>query len=197
MEVVAVVSTERLRPKQQRFVDEYLVDLNATQAAIRAGYSLKTAGSIGFDLLKKPEIQVALAEQGAVVAERNEITQDMIIREYARIAFASSSSVMSWDADGVKLKNSEELTEDEVAAVAEVSQTKTKDGGTIRLKLHDKKGALDSLAARLWPMIERSEQLNLNVNVDLMKMVEIIKRLKLTPEQLDEWQRILDQGGQG
>ena len=49
-----------LSAKQQRFVDEYLVDLNATQAAIRAGYSEKTAGAQGFDLLKKPEIEAPL-----------------------------------------------------------------------------------------------------------------------------------------
>ena len=48
---------KKLTPKQQRFIDEYLVDLNATQAAIRAGYSAKTAYSIGIENLKKPEIQ--------------------------------------------------------------------------------------------------------------------------------------------
>jgi len=51
-----------LTPKQQRFVEEYLIDLNATQAAIRAGYSEKTAYSVGHENLKKPEIQKAIEE---------------------------------------------------------------------------------------------------------------------------------------
>lgn len=51
-----------LTDKQQRFVDEYLIDLNATQAAIRAGYSEKTAYSVGHENLKKPEIQKAIQE---------------------------------------------------------------------------------------------------------------------------------------
>ncbi len=50
----------QLRLKQQTFVEEYLVDLNATQAALRAGYSPKTAGAIGFNLLKKVEVQDAI-----------------------------------------------------------------------------------------------------------------------------------------
>lgn len=56
-----------LNDKQRRFVDEYLVDLNATQAAIRAGYSPKTAGSQAFDLLKKPEIHEYIEERRAPV----------------------------------------------------------------------------------------------------------------------------------
>ena len=54
------MTDKKLKPKQQRFVDEYLIDLNATQAAIRTGYSEKTAGQIGHELLKKPEIAIAL-----------------------------------------------------------------------------------------------------------------------------------------
>ena len=69
-----------MTPKQQRFVDEYLIDLNATQAAIRAGYSAKTAGQIGDELLKKPEIanlvQAAMDERSA----RTEITADYVLQ---------------------------------------------------------------------------------------------------------------------
>ena len=71
---------KKLTPKQQRFVDEYLVDLNATQAAIRAGYSAKTAGSIGQRLLKKVEIQAELAAAMAARGERTEITADYVLR---------------------------------------------------------------------------------------------------------------------
>ena len=71
---------EKLTAKQKAFVDEYLVDLNATQAARRAGYSAKTAGSIGQRLLKKVEIQTALATAQAAREERTEITADYVLR---------------------------------------------------------------------------------------------------------------------
>lgn len=68
-----------LTSKQRLFVKEYLVDLNATQAAIRAGYSKKTAGQIGEQNLKKLEIQQALTEAIQARAERVEITQDYVL----------------------------------------------------------------------------------------------------------------------
>lgn len=70
-----------LNARQKRFVDEYLIDLNATQAAIRSGYSEKTAYSIGFENLKKPDIQAAIHSAQKKLAERNEITQDSLIKE--------------------------------------------------------------------------------------------------------------------
>lgn len=77
----------KLTPKQERFVQEYLVDLNATAAAIRAGYSKKTANRIASENLSKPDIQIAIQEAQKARQERTEITQDMVIRECARLAF--------------------------------------------------------------------------------------------------------------
>lgn len=70
-----------LTDKQRRFVDEYLVDLNATQAAIRAGYSKKTAGQIGEQNLKKLEIAAAIQKAQAARAKRTEVTQDEVIKD--------------------------------------------------------------------------------------------------------------------
>ena len=69
-----------LTPKQQRFVDEYLIDLNATQAAIRSGYSPKTAYSIGDENLKKPEIKKAIEQAQQERQKRTLVTQDDVIR---------------------------------------------------------------------------------------------------------------------
>lgn len=91
-------------PKQRRFVEEYLVDLNATQAAIRAGYSRKTAASIGEENLRKPEIQAAIKAAMTARQERTEITQDRVIAELAKIAFGDSRNVMSRGSSGVELK---------------------------------------------------------------------------------------------
>lgn len=70
-----------LTDKQRRFVDEYLVDLNATQAAIRAGYSEKTAYSIGNENLSKPEIAEAVHQAQAARVKRTEVTQDEVIND--------------------------------------------------------------------------------------------------------------------
>ena len=78
----------KLTPKQERFVQEYLVDLNALQAAIRAGYSKDTAGAIGHENLKKPEIQAAIAKARQEQQERTQITADSVVKEVALIAFA-------------------------------------------------------------------------------------------------------------
>lgn len=70
----------KLTDKQKRFVEEYLVDLNATQAAIRAGYSEQTGYSIGQRLLKKVEVQEAIQQAQNKRSERTQITQDEVIR---------------------------------------------------------------------------------------------------------------------
>lgn len=69
-----------LNDKQQRFVDEYLKDLNATQAAIRAGYSAKTAYAIAEKLLRKVEIQQAVQDAKQARSKRTEITQDRVLQ---------------------------------------------------------------------------------------------------------------------
>ena len=71
----------KLTEKQQRFVDEYLIDLNATQAAIRAGYSVKTADAIGCENLTKPNIQQAIAKHMAERSRRTGVNQDRVVLE--------------------------------------------------------------------------------------------------------------------
>lgn len=80
-----------LTERQARFVAEYLVDLNATEAAKRAGYSEKTAYSIGFENLRKPEIQGAIQAAMAQREKRTAITQDRVLQELARVAFANGT----------------------------------------------------------------------------------------------------------
>lgn len=76
----------KLTPKQQRFVDEYLIDLNATQAAIRAGYSPKTARQIGEQNLSKLDIQQAIEQAKAERSERTKITQDEVLKMWHDLA---------------------------------------------------------------------------------------------------------------
>lgn len=139
----------KLTDKQQIFVQEYLVDLNATQAALRAKYSPKNAHRIGWQLLEKTRIREAIQAAMDRRAARTEITADRVLKEYARLAFADMRSFMDWTTASVEFIPAADLSDDDAACVAEISQTITEHGGTLRLKLHDKKGALDALARHL------------------------------------------------
>lgn len=168
----------KLTAKQERFVEEYLVDLNATQAAIRAGYSEKTAQQIGTENLSKPVIADAVAQAQKERAERNEITQDMVLQEYAKIAFHDIRKVTRWGRNPVdeasdnaapnglnmypvSLIPSEEIDDDTASAVQEISLTQT----GIKIKMHDKKGALDSIAKHLGMFVDRVEHSGLTVTI--------------------------------
>ncbi|WBF05185.1 terminase small subunit [Burkholderia phage CSP3] len=85
-----------LTDKQQAFVDEYLVDLNATKAAIRAGYSPKTAQEQSSRMLSKPHVQKAIAEAKARRAERTEIDQDRIVRELWNVLTADANGLIEY-----------------------------------------------------------------------------------------------------
>lgn len=153
-----------LTAKQQRFVDEYLIDLNATQAAIRAGYSEKTARSISNENLTKPDIQAAIEKGMQARSGRVEITQDMVLRELAKIGFSDIRKVVRWgetqvrmvDGEddgpedmvpyhGLALIDSTEIDDNTAGAIAEVSQGKE----GLKVKLHDKKGALVDIGRHL------------------------------------------------
>ena len=78
------------------FCAEYLIDLNATQAAIRAGYSKKTAYSMGQENLKKPELQEKIQNAMAERSKRTEINQDRVLEEIAEIAFEGKGGLEEW-----------------------------------------------------------------------------------------------------
>jgi len=162
-----------MTPKQEAFVREYLIDLNATQAAIRAGYSADTAGSQGHDLLKKPEIVASIANAQAKRSARTEITQDMVIRELAKIGFADMRKLLKWTgnqprmdldaaeesgeveisaANFIRLFDSDELDDEIVGAISEISQTRD---GALKVKLHDKQAALVNIGKHLGMFKER------------------------------------------
>jgi len=118
----------KLTPKQERFVAEYLIDLNATQAAIRTGYSAKTAASQGARLLKQGGVARAVQAAQQARAVRTEITQDRVLQELARIAFFDIRRL--YRADG-SMKDPCELDADTAAALAsiEVKEELERGGG--------------------------------------------------------------------
>lgn len=138
-----------LRDKHEFFCREYLLDLNVTQAAIRAGYSPHTAGSQGHDLLKKPEILCRIEELKRERLAASKVTAERVIQELARIAFVDIRRVTGFGPDGVKLKQDSDLEEDHAAAISEVTQTVTENGGSLKVKMHSKEKALELLCRHL------------------------------------------------
>ena len=104
----------KLTKKNEVFCEEYLIDLNATQAAIRAGYSVDSAGSIGSELLKKPEIRARVDKAMADRSKRTGINADRVLRELGRLAFVDPSAVIDMTTAEVK----PDATLDDRAAIA-------------------------------------------------------------------------------
>lgn len=146
---MAKAKAKKLTAQQQRFVDEYLIDLNATQAAIRAGYSAKTAQEQSARLLSNVMVQDSVSKAVDRRSKETGITQKRVLVELARVAFGDIRKVMSWGEDGVTLKESSELSDDDAAIVSEVSETITEKGSNLKLKTHDKLRALEMVGRHL------------------------------------------------
>jgi phage terminase small subunit len=152
-----------LTQKALRFAREYLVDLNATQAAIRAGYSEKTAYSIGQELLKKPEIAALVQEGQAKRAMRTQVTVDRVLEEAARIAFVD---IRDFYDDQGRLKDPKTWSEHQAAAVASIEsfeeytgrgEDREAIGMARKIKLWDKRAQLETLFKHLGMLKERVE----------------------------------------
>lgn len=131
--------------KQERFVEEYLVDLNATQAAIRAGYSPASAQQISSEMMSKPVVRARIDTAMAELSKRTGVSQERVIRELAKVAFVNPTDVI--DFESAKLLDS--ATSDDTAAIAsvKVKTIPTADGlGVEReIKVADKLKALELL----------------------------------------------------
>ncbi len=152
----------KLTAKQEMFVQEYLIDLNATQAAIRAGYSTATAKEIGCENLTKLNIRARIDEALAERSKRTGINQDRVLREIARIAFVNAENVINPNDATVK----EDASEDDTAAIASV-KVKTVSGDEFdsterEIKFADKLKALELLGKHLGMFKDKVEVSVLN-----------------------------------
>lgn len=137
---------KKLSVKQRRFVDEYLIDYNGRLAACRAGYAQKSAGTTAARLLAMPEIVQEVSARQAQRIQRTEITQDAVVRELAAVGFATLKDVCTWDDGHLTLRNSQDIDSTQAASIAEITETATSRGGTVRVKQHSKLKALEMLA---------------------------------------------------
>lgn len=150
----------RMTKKQKLFVEEYLIDLNATQAAIRAGYSVDSAKEIGCENLTKPNIQEAVAKAMAERSKRTGVSQDRVIQELAKLAFINIADVVDLETGLIK----ESATAEDLACIQSIKIKPTEFGEEREIKFYDKKGSLESLGKHLG-MYDNKLNVNLNVPV--------------------------------
>ena len=165
-----------LTDKQIKFCEEYLIDLNATQSAIRAGYSRNSAMEQGYQLLQKTSVTEYLAKRQAELQQATGITQKRVLEEYAKVAFLDIRKF--YTVDGA-LKSIHELDDDSAGALAGVEVYEEKAGNdaeemvlgtTKKIKTYDKVKALDSLGRHLGLFGKDNEQLKPVVNITGMKV---------------------------
>lgn len=161
----------KLTAKQKKFVEEYLIDLNATQAAIRAGYSTESAKEIGCENLTKPNVKAEIDKAIAERSRRTGINQDRVLRELAKIAFVNPGDVINLNQATVK----SDAKEEDLAAIASVKikNIPTEDGEITEreIKLCDKLKALDLLGKHLG-IYDKHESEDKNLTITIQKASE-------------------------
>ncbi|MFD5022301.1 terminase small subunit [Paenibacillus sp. NPDC058367] len=148
-------SKSGLTAMQQLFVKEYLVDLNATQAAIRAGYSANTATEQSSRLLANVKVQKAVQEAMARREKRTDITAERVLSELGKIAFSDLNAFIEVSEDGkITVKPSNQL---DGTVLSEISESITTNGRTRKVKLHDKMKALELIGRHLAMFTDKQE----------------------------------------
>lgn len=173
-----------LTPKQERFVAEYLIDLNATQAAVRAGYSAKSAAEQACRLLINVKVAKAIEAAQAARAVRTEITQDMVLKELAKLGFANMQDYMQVTSGGEPYADLSALTRDQAAAITEFTVEDftegrgedTRDVRRVKFKLADKRAALVDIGKHLGMFKDKVELSGAGGGP-----VEAITRIELVP----------------
>ena len=148
-----------LTDKQARFVEEYLVDLNATQAAIRAGYSARTAQEQGSRLLSNVKVSDAVASAQKARSERTGITAEQVINHLGAIGFSDIRRLFTSDG---QLKQPHEMDASTAACISSIEVvTRSVGGGEVehvnKIKFWDKNSALEKLAKHLGMFVDKSE----------------------------------------
>ncbi len=155
------MAKRQLSEQRQRFVEEYLIDLNGTQAAIRAGYSVKTAQEQSSRLLSNVMVQEAISKAMAARSKRTGVNQDRVVLELAKIAFVKMTDVV--DSNG---RIREDATDDDLSCIESIKYKESDNefGGSVEreVKIGSKLKALELLGKHLgmW-----NERMNVNLNL--------------------------------
>jgi phage terminase small subunit len=160
------MARKKLTPLRENFIEEYLIDLNATQAAIRAGYSKKTAYSQGQRLLKIVEIQTAIQKRREALKDKAEISQERVLREEMRLAFFDPVGL--FDENGTLL-NLNKLPEDARRAIAGLDVIRQVDGSLkFKYRLESKGRSLERISRHLGMY---NDKLNLGLSAETLRAI--------------------------
>lgn len=158
--------------KQKRFVEEYLVDLNATQAAIRAGYSPKCAKEIGCENLTKPNISDEIAKAMAERSKRTGINQDRVLLELAKIGFANITDVIDVKTAIIK----EDASPEDLACIQSIKIKPNEWGIEREIKMYDKKAALVDIGRHLGMFKDKVEVSGMET--EMSKLDALLKQMR-------------------
>lgn len=162
----------RLTPKQQAFCQQYLVDLNGKKAAVRAGYSARTAEFQASRLLSLVKVQQFLQQLQAEARKRTDITKDEILAELANILRAKITDYLNFDGKKIQFKDFADLPESQIKAVEGIRQTRH----GIELKLHGKAWTVEKICRILG--FESPQTLDINLDrLDETTLDAIINRI--------------------
>lgn len=160
--------------KQKRFIEEYLIDLNATQAAIRAGYSPDTANEQGSRLLANVSISSQVSKAMAERSKRTGVNADRVVMELAKIAFVNADDVI--DAETATVKPN--AARDDTAAIQSVKvKTFGEDGLEREIKMADKLKALELLGKHLG-MFKDKVELSGTLETEKNKLDDLIQQMR-------------------
>jgi len=180
--------TKRLDAKEKAFIEAYLVDFNATNAAREAGYSDSIASQIGYRMLRKDHIKAAIKRKNDKKLKKFQITKEKILYHYSRIAFGSLKEVCDWTSTDVYFIPQADLQDDADLLISEISATETthttRDGETSttakrKIKMHDKLKALEVCAKHLGMFndkLQSSSQRDSDADTD--RILRAAKRVK-------------------
>lgn len=160
--------------KQKRFAEEYLIDLNATQAAIRAGYSPDTAKEIGCENLTKPNIRACIDREMAERSKRTGVNADRVVQELAKIAFVNAVDVIDPETATVK----EDALPEDTAAIQSVKVKTFGDDGLEReIKMADKLKALELLGKHMG-MFKDKVELSGTLDTEKTKLDDLLQQMR-------------------
>lgn len=165
--------------KQKRFIEEYLIDLNATQAAIRAGYSPDTAQQTGSENLSKPVIRAQIDRAMAERSKRTGVNAERVVQELAKIAFVNAAEVIDPKTATVK----EDALPEDTAAIQSVKvKTFGEDGLEREIKMADKLKALELLGKHLG-MFKDKIELSGGLDTEKTKLDDLLQQMRGGDEQ--------------
>jgi phage terminase small subunit len=178
-----------LTEKRRSFIEAYMSGqcANATVAAIAAGYPAKSATKIASKLLTCPAVKKELERRRGLLEERTLVTQEKVLREYARIAFANPGKFLPAVDGGITLEDLKALSEDDLAAISELTSYTLNDKTTWKIRLHGKLQALEALSKYLGLFEKDNRQKGASVDEFLQRLVRDVPRSTGLPHGEEEY----------